>query len=54
MIELNDAQIWTVIGVLAATLVSTVGLMARFATKRLQESMGRVLDEIDAKFEGLG
>ncbi len=53
VIELNDAQIWTVIGVLAATLVSAVGLMARFATKLLQESIGRVLDQLDARFTGL-
>ena len=53
VIELNEAQIWTVIGVLAATLISTVGVMAHFGTRLLQESIGRVLERIDARFEAL-
>ncbi len=47
VIELNEAQTWTVIGVLAATLVSTVGVMAHVGTRLLQESIGRVLERID-------
>ncbi|NEN05222.1 hypothetical protein G3T36_04990 [Diaminobutyricibacter tongyongensis] len=45
---MTEAQTWTVIGVLAATLIGTCGLMARFATNLLQQSIGRVLDQIDA------
>ena len=56
VIELNDAQIWTVVGVLAATLLSAFGLMAHFATRLLQESIGRVLDQftmLDYRFEAI-
>lgn len=53
VIEVTEAQIWTVIGVLAATMLSTFGLMAHFTTRLLQESIGRVLDQLDARFTGL-
>ena len=50
---MTEAQTWTVIGVLAATLIGTCGLMARFATNLLQQSIGRVLDQLEARFNGL-
>ena len=48
MIELDGAQTWTVIGVLAAALLSAVGALSRFAGRANQESFARVLDRIDA------
>jgi hypothetical protein len=53
VIEVSEAQIWTVIGVLAATMLSTFGLVAHFTTRLLQESIGRVLDQLDARFTAL-
>jgi chaperonin cofactor prefoldin len=49
----TEAQTWTVIGVLAATLISSFGLMAKFGTRLLQQSIGRVLDQIELRFNAL-
>jgi flagellar capping protein FliD len=50
----TEAQAWTVIGVLAATLISAIGLMARFGTNLVRESIGRVLDRIEALDQRVG
>ncbi len=54
MIELNDAQTWTVIGVLAATMLSAVAAMSHFAARANHEAFGRVLDRIDLLGASLG
>ena len=55
-IEVNDAQVWSVIGVLAATLVSmVVGMFALF-TRTMKAQFGRVdaqFGRVDAQFEAL-
>ncbi len=51
---MTDAQTWTVVGVLAATLISAVTVISRLATQTMQHGMGRVSDQIAALDVRLG
>lgn len=46
---LNDAQTWTVIGVLAATLVSSMALIATLFTRTLKSEIGGLRTELRAE-----
>lgn len=50
---LNDAQTWTVIGVLAATLVSSMAFTATRFTRTLKSEIGGLRAEMRASIGGL-
>ncbi|HEY5223665.1 MAG TPA: hypothetical protein VIJ18_11550 [Microbacteriaceae bacterium] len=53
MIAVTEPQVWTVIGVLAATLVSFVAAALTMITRTVNVQFERVSEKIDLKFDGL-
>jgi hypothetical protein len=51
--SLNDAQTWTVIGVLAATLVSSMAFTATLFTRTLKSEIGALRAEMRSSIGGL-
>lgn len=53
MITVTEPQVWTVIGVLAATLVSFVAASLTMITRTVTVQFERVSEKIDLKIDGL-
>jgi phage-related protein len=53
MITVTEPQVWTVIGVLAATLVSFVAASLTMITRTVNVQFERVSEKIDLSFNGL-
>lgn len=50
---MTEPQVWTVIGVLAATLVSFVAASLTMITRTVNVQFERVSERIDLRFDGL-
>lgn len=50
---MSEPQVWTVIGVLAATLVSFVAAALTMITRTVNVQFERVSEKIDVKIDGL-
>lgn len=51
---LNDAQTWTVIGVLGAAFLGTLTIVSTLFVRVVRVEVGRLDAKFDAKFEQLG
>lgn len=51
MVELNEPQVWTLIGVFAASMFAMMGVVSSSFTRVLRAEVGGLRDTMDARFE---